>query len=98
MARSVIGREQHDPNAVLDYTIDWSGYLTEGDTIADSAWSATPTSPSALTVGASEFTDTTATVRISGGTSGTTYYLTNRVTLASGQIDDRSIALICTER
>ena len=77
------------PNAKLDYQIDWSTYLDTGDTIASSSWDV----PAGLTSVATSNTTTTATVRLSGGTAGTSYTVTNHVILDSGQEDERSIVI-----
>lgn len=77
-----------DPNATLDYKVDWEAWL-DGDTIATSAW----TVPDGLTADADSNTTTSATVWLSGGTEGTTYTVLNRVTTAAGRTDDRSILI-----
>lgn len=85
----------HDPDANLDYEYDWSGWLTPvNDTIATSVWIV----PDGLTKTDEANTTTTATVWISGGTAGTNYTVTNRITTTNGRIDDRSITLRCKER
>ena len=73
-----------DPAAALDYRISWASVL-DSDTIASYSWSG-----DGLTiVGAS----TAATVRLSGGVTGQTYYPTVHVITAAGQEDDRSIEI-----
>lgn len=84
---------QKDPDAVLDYTIDWSTWLGD-DTIATSGW----TVPTGLTEDSDSNTTTTATVWLSGGTVGTVYTVTNEITTAGGRTDDRSIQIFVTER
>jgi hypothetical protein len=77
-----------DPDAILDYRFDWSDWL-DGDTIVTAA--ATVTTGATL---ASQSNTTTAhTVWISGGTAGTRYTVTSRITTAAGRTDDRSIIL-----
>ncbi len=71
--------------SVLDYTIDWSLWLAT-DTISASTW----TAETGITVSAIGYTDTTATVWLSGGTAGTTYRVTNRITTAGGRITELS--------
>jgi hypothetical protein len=85
---------KHDPNAVLDYTIDWSDWLPSGDTILSSSWSV----PAGLTEDSSSNTSTTATVWISGGTAGTNYRITNHITTTEGRQDDRTIPLFVLNR
>jgi hypothetical protein len=82
-----------DPAAVLDYQIDWSSWLGV-DTITSSSWTAS----TGLTVDSDSNTTTTATVWVSGGTAGTTYQLTNRITTAGGRTDERTISISCQDR
>ncbi len=82
-----------DPNAVLDYTIDWARWLA-GDQIATSQWIV----PTGLTKMADSKTVTTATVWLSGGTAGQSYTVTNRITTAAGRTEDRSFIARVEER
>lgn len=86
-----------DPNAVLDYTFDWTAYLTPlADTIASVSWIIS----SGLTKVSQSNTTTTATAFISGGVVGKTETLTCRITTNSvpPRVDDRSVLLKITER
>lgn len=78
-----------DPNALLDYTVDWSDWLTGGDSISVSAWVV----PAGLTNDHDSSTSTDATVWLSGGTIGLNYRVTNRITTALGLIDERSFTV-----
>lgn len=73
-----------DPNAVLDYSIDWTRWLA-GDQIAASEWIV----PSGLTKMADSKTSTSATVWLFGGTAGQSYTVTNRIATAAGRTEDR---------
>lgn len=75
-----------DPNAVLDYQVDWSGWLN-GDTLATSTFAVTPVG---LTIDSESNTTTVATVWLSDGNLGTTYTVTNQVTTSGGRTDERS--------
>lgn len=77
-----------DPDATLDYEVDWSDWLGE-DTISSVAW----TAPAGLTQESSENTTTTATIWLSGGTAGAYYSVVCRVTTVAGRIDDRTIVI-----
>lgn len=79
-------RFDKDPNAVLDYMVDWTEWL-DGDTIATSTW----TVPAGITKDSDTDTDTTTTVWLSSGSLGNRYQLVNRITTAGGRTDDRSI-------
>ena len=83
-----------DPNATLPYSVDWGANWLGSDTIADSSW----TVPAGLTQVSSSFTTKIATVVISGGTSGQSYTLVNRITTALGYIDDRSIQVVIQDK
>jgi len=82
-----------DPNAVLDYSIDWTRWLA-GDQIATSEWII----PSGLTKMADSKTSTSATVWLSGGSVGQSYTVTNRITTAAGRTEDRSFIIRVEER
>ncbi len=89
-----------DPDAVRDFGINWApdlGTLT----IAGSTWlldGETWAGDADLVKEASSFTDTTTTVRISGGILGTTYVVTNHVVLSDDQEDDFSQRLKIKQR
>ena len=75
-----------DPNATLDYTIDWSTWLG-ADTISTSAW----TVPGGITKDSDSNSTTTTTIWLSGGEALAEYSLVNRIVTAGGRTDDRTI-------
>lgn len=77
-----------DPDAVLDYELDWTPWLGL-DTIVISTW----TVPTGITKDSDTNTPTSATIWLSGGTVGTKYDLTNHITTAAGREDDRTITI-----
>lgn len=81
--------KEQDPNATLDYIIDWTAWLN-GDTISTSNWAMHPD----LTATNASNTTTSATVFISGGTAGKTYKVRNRITTANGRGDDETFDLL----
>lgn len=82
-----------DPNAVLDYYVDWTRWLN-GDTIATSVW----TVAAGLTIANDTHTTTAAIVWLSGGTVSETYKVTNRITTTGGRTEDRSFDVKIAER
>lgn len=82
-----------DPQAVLDYKVDWSDWLGT-DTIVASDW----TVPTGLTLELETNTTTIATAWLSGGTVATSYNVTNEITTADGRTDDRTITIKVKER
>ena len=83
-----------DPDAVLDYTIDWSDWLASGETISTSTW----TIPTGLTEDSETETTTTATVWLSGGTEGTSYTITNEIVTSQSRTANRSLYIRVEER
>lgn len=77
-----------DPEARLDYMIDWSDWL-DADTITESTW----TPATGITVDSDSNTTTTTTVWLSGGTLGATYKVVNHITTTAGREDDRTLIL-----
>jgi len=75
-----------DPDAVLDYTFDWSNWLTGGETIATSQWVV----PSGITKDSEANDTTTTTIWLSSGVAGSDYEITNRITTSGGRTDDRT--------
>ena len=82
-----------DPNAKLDYRVDWSAWLN-GDTVATVAW----TVPTGLTKTSETNTTTAATVWLEGGTAGVDYRIVCRITTAAGRIADRSFVVRVVEQ
>ena len=96
-----------DPDAVLTYGVAWKDWLN-GRTLASAAWIV----PDGLTKGAesvnatpmtddngvSHPANTVATVSLSGGTHGQSYTVTCRITTTDGEVDDRSIVIVCANR
>jgi len=82
-----------DPNATLDYVIDWATYLA-GDTVVAASFTVT----AGLNVVSFSNTSTTSTVWLSGGTIDTVYTVTGQITTAAGRIDERSFTVIIQQQ
>jgi len=80
-----------DPTAVLDYSVDWTQWLAQ-DTLATSSWSADV----GITVTATSFTTTVATVWLSGGTAGRIYSIHNSITTVGGRVNEQSFKIRVT--
>lgn len=83
-----------DPDANLDYPFDWSDWLPSGDTISSVTWVVS----SGLIQGTTSNTATSATIWLSGGTSGNAYSVTCRITTSQGRIEDRTITIRVSQR
>ncbi len=89
MARNnltVIPTVEKDPDSTVDWTFDWETEL-DGDTIASVNFIV----DSGLTKGSNNFSATSATVWISGGTAGTVYRVVCRVTTAASRVMDKTL-------
>ena len=98
MAVRIANIFDHDPNADLDYGIDWftNGWLAAGETIVTSTW----TVPAGLTSHNGSTNGLIATIWLSGGVVGTRYTVTNRIVTSTvpPRTDERSIILNCRDR
>lgn len=88
-----VGRFIKDPDALLDYRLNWRPWL-RGAVIAASEWEV----PDGLTEESSSFDDKTTTVRLSGGIAGVEYTVTNHITTDTGLEDERSFVIVAQER
>lgn len=84
-----------DPNAVLDYTINWDdGYLEAGETISTSTWAVIPSTVGGVAIDSDTNDTTTATVTISAGKGGAWYLLENTVVTSEGRTEIRNVYVI----
>jgi hypothetical protein len=82
-----------DPEAVLDYSVDWTRWLA-GDEIATSEWIVA----AGITKASETNSPTKATVWLSGRAAGLSYSVTNRITTTGGRTEDRSFMIRVEER
>lgn len=82
-----------DPDALLDYSIDWTEWLRD-DVILTSVW----TVPAGITDALESNSAYLTSIWLLGGTAGTAYSLVNRITTKSGRIEDRTITINVVER
>ena len=98
-----------DPEAVLDYSFDWSNWLDSTSTPKETISTQTVTVPTGLTLDTSSITDgtndagtsmTDSVVQawISGGTVGTTYRVECLIVTTAGRTDERSLWITVQER
>ena len=93
--------EAKDPEAVLDYSMDWGPWLEEGDAIESAVW----TVPAGLTKESQSETASedggpidTTTVWLSGGTAGERYEVKCHIVTSGGREDERTAVLRCKQR
>lgn len=83
-----------DPDAVLDYTFDWSGWLASGETIT----TATVTAADGITLDSDDEAGGVVTVWLSGGTANTRYAVACLITTDQGRTDERTRYVDVRER
>lgn len=84
-----------DPAAHLDFTVDWSAWLSALETISTTTVTVTPTGLTAETPTAAAGK---VTVWLSGGSDGVRYTVTCQITTNAGRIDERSFYVDCQNR
>lgn len=90
-------RFTHDPQAVLDYYVDWSAWLGDGETITDATWAVSGNTGAAPTVDPITST-TTPGVWVSEAALGDRLTLTCHIVTSETREDDRSITLAVVQR
>lgn len=87
-----------DPDATLDYSFDWSEWLTGGDTIDSYSILISPTTVPALNNDSDSNTTTAVFIFLSGGVVGQVYDVTCRITTVAGRVEDRTMYIRVVER
>ena len=84
-----------DPSAILSYTLDWSEWLPTSTTISTSTWTISTISGDASPVTSVTTTNsgTTTIIKLSGGTAGKVYTITNTITTSGSLIDRRNFRI-----
>jgi hypothetical protein len=87
-----------DPEAILDYSVDWGAEYLGDDLLVTSSWAVVPSEPGGVTISGDRFDAKVSTVKAGGGIPGRIYRLDNHVTMSSGREDNRSIVLRVEQR
>lgn len=87
-----------DPDASLDWTVDWAAGYLDGQTITNSRWSALPDENGGVVIAATMIQPTRTAATLTGGVPGHVYRVSNRVTLSDGRIDERTLTIRVEER
>ncbi|PXW75998.1 hypothetical protein C7451_106162 [Blastomonas natatoria] len=84
-----------DPDATLDYELNWSTWLADGETIT--AQTVTCDNDD-ITISAVTQAAGVVRFRVAGGTAGSSYLVTCEVTTSAGQTDQRTMLIPVRER
>lgn len=83
-----------DPDSIVDYSMDWSGYLRDGETVQSFQFIVDPIESGGLSVqGGGSLMGAVTTASVAGGLVGHVYTLTCRAVLNTGIVDDRSLSV-----
>ena len=85
-----------DPDAVLDYSFDWSSWLDSS--VPETISSHTVTVATGLTKDSDSESSGVVTVWLFGGTAGNTYTVACEIETNEGRTDERTILIKCKER
>lgn len=89
----------HDPDANLDYSVDWSEWLQEGEEIIAVVWTVPVTEPALVhDDDLDRLEDGVATLWLAGGPTRGSAVVGCRITTDLGRIDERSLRLNFTQR
>ena len=92
MSRQFLGNFRKQPREQLDYFIDYSLWLPDGETIASAQLEVQPvTDPPLVTSDVFTTDDIVIGFRVSGGLNGTLYQVTALATDSNGQVVEREI-------
>lgn len=88
-----------DPEAMLDYSFDWTAWLASASSPTDVIASITPTViGTGLVINSSAHNGSIATIWVSGGVAGETGTLECKILTTGGRTDERSVYLKIRER
>lgn len=84
------------PTANLDFAVDWSDWLSAGETIASSTWA----SPDGLVIETTSYSDTQSVIWVSDGVINTVYRVINTITTSNTptRTDQRTVTIKVQDR
>lgn len=87
-----------DPASTVDYSLDWSDILADGETIIDVEWSISPVEDGGLALGSTLGNGYIRGVYVTGGLEGHQYRLFSAVTTDKGRTITRSMSIRAMRR
>ena len=82
-----------DPDAALDYSVDWAAGYLDSQSIAASQWSVVPNEAGGISLSMATFGAGRTAATLAGGLPGHVYRITNMVTLSDARSDERSLTI-----
>lgn len=87
-----------DPQSEVDFSLDWTDWLTSGELITGALWSIAPSDLASPTLGAAQSVGAVQSIFVSGGEAGSRYRLACQVETDAGRTADRSLTLRIMEQ
>lgn len=86
-----------DPTEKKDYEIDWTNHLGTGETVTSSTWSVSPAGITLAAPNLAALASPITRTRLTGGTAGVEYRITNHVITSTTQEFERSFTVNVTD-
>lgn len=91
-----------DPDAVLNYTFDWTNWLASGETITSTVWSVDSISGDTDPLTVDSYTTHSngkkTIVVLSGGTAGNIYTVRNTINTDESETERKFFRIVCKDR
>jgi hypothetical protein len=84
-----------DPDAELDYSVDWSTWLASGESVSTYA---VAVNSSLITISTYSITSAVVTAWLTGGNVGQTYTVSVKITTSLSRVDERSFKIKIKQR
>lgn len=82
-----------DPDAILEYRVDWNDALVLGVSIMASEWRVKPVEEGGIAIVSTSREDGFGKVVLNGGLPGHVYEVGNLVTMSDGTVDERTVVI-----
>jgi hypothetical protein len=87
-----------DPQAALQYGIDWKDWLNSADTLSTANWTVETTSTNQLTATDGSILDGVALITLNAGSTSTVYTVACKILTSSGYTDVRRFRVLVEPR
>jgi hypothetical protein len=87
-----------DPNASLQYGVDWTDWLDAGDSIVSASWAVETTSTNAIEASLPNILANVTSTTLTGGDTGTVYTVAVSIVTTENYQDTRRFRVKCENR
>ncbi len=86
------------PDARVDFSLDWSDWLADGETITAASWRVDPDEAGGFVLDGQIDAGAVQGIHVSGGTAGNIYRLICQITTSEGRVVERGMSIKVMER